>query len=59
MPSIIVTLKQDSRGDWYLYAPKGHILTGPFRGNEFEANAWSQAWISCFHNWTIEVENNN
>lgn len=53
MPSIEILLKRDIRGEWYLYAPKGHSIAGPFRGNKYDALDWGKAVCSNWYNWTV------
>jgi hypothetical protein len=53
MPSIEILLKRDMRGEWRLYAPKGHEIAGPFRGNKYDAYDWGRAWCSTWKDWTV------
>ena len=56
MPTECIKLRQDSRGDWVLYAPKGHAIAGPFHGSKFSAIDWGTRWISGWKNWSLEIE---
>ena len=56
--SIIITLKRSGQGKWQLYAPKGHSLSGEFRGERWQAEEWAENWVSSFNNWTVKLEDN-
>ena len=53
---IIFKLKKYYNGTWYILAPKGHTLAGPFHGNKFEAIEWAQAYISSWACSSLEIE---
>ena len=59
MSSVKITLKQNMKGDWYLYSPKGIKIGGPFSGSQSDALDWGRVWISGWDNWTINLEENN
>ena len=54
--STIITLKRVGKWKWRLYAPKGHCLSGEFRGELFQAEEWARIWVSSFSGWTIQLE---
>jgi hypothetical protein len=56
MATVEIALRQDHRGDWRLYAPKGHELGGPFRGSELAALNWAQAFVSSWYNYAVKLE---
>lgn len=56
MTTEIITLRQDHKGDWRLYAPKGHEMCGPFHGTEWAALEWSRAVCSNMYNWQVKLE---
>lgn len=49
-------LRQDYRNDWYIHAPKGHAIAGPFRGSEHAALDWATRYVSSWYHWTITLE---
>lgn len=56
MATVEIALRQDYRGDWRLYAPKGHELGGPFRGSKWAALDWANAFVSSWYNATVKLE---
>jgi len=56
MPMEHIKLRHDGKGNWHLYAPKGHAIGGPFRGSRWAAIDWGTKWISGWKNWSLEIE---
>jgi hypothetical protein len=57
MPSIPITLKKVGHFQWRLFSPKGHALSEVFRGEQHKALEWARAWVSCWYNWIVVLDN--
>lgn len=53
---LLFKLKQTAKGTWYVYAPKGHLLTGPFYGHKFKAIEWAKNYISTWPNSYLDID---
>jgi hypothetical protein len=51
---IIFKLKKEANS-WYIYSPKGFVLSGPFVGVKDKAIEWAKAYISSWLTSTLEV----